>query len=129
MTSGHILMRWWPLGYAAGWATFAVLATNPRLLDSAWSTHVLAGTGAILLTVMAFRPAAQTLRMVAVLVAIAFPLYRFLSLAWEPTPGLPTTSRIVAMTAWALLAFSLVVLYPVAWFEGRRKVASDAGRE
>jgi hypothetical protein len=127
-TGGHVLMRWWPAGYAAGWVLFACFGTNPQLLDVSWAASALAGLGAVLLLMMAACPSVRFVRIAGTLVAIAFPLYRFLSLAWEPTPFLPTASRVVAMTAWALLAFSIVVLYPVTWFEGRKAV-SNAGLE
>ncbi len=122
------MLRWWPAAYAVAWAMFAWWAVEPQLFGGgAWATRLLAGTGAVLLLWLAFEPRRPHLRIAATLVAIAFPLYRFFSLAWEPAPFLPTASRIVGMTAWALLAINLMIFYPITWFEGQRQ-GRDHGR-
>ena len=120
ITGGHRIMRWWPMVYAFAWAVFAAFAVEPQLLGTGGARWI-AAAGAVLMFALAIRPDIKWLRVVATLVAFTFPAYRFLTLALEPTPFLPTASRIVAMTAWALICLTIVILYPAVWYQGFTK--------
>lgn len=126
--TGRVALRWWPLLFAAAWVVFAVAATEPQPWGWTDAPHWIATSGAVLLAWVAFQPERMGLRVAATLTAITFPLWRFFALAFDPIPNLPTASRVVAMTAWALIALTLVILYPVTWFEGYKRDHSQESR-
>lgn len=126
--AGRHAMRWWPAVYAVAWTMFAVFTGPPELFGWVGTGHVLAAVGALMLAWMAVRPQDRWARLAGTLVAISFPLWRLMSLLWEDVGPLAAPQRLVAMTAWTVIAASLIALYPATWFEGFQITANRDDR-
>lgn len=123
------IMRWWPAVYAVGWTVFAIVGPEPWLGNWHPGGHITAAVGACGLVAMLVWPSRRLVRFWGTLVAIVYPVHRAAAIALDEH-SLPSTGRrIVAVTTALLLAFSLLVVYPMLWYVSDRKRGSDAQRQ